>query len=216
MDNSINKILPLGASRVEGDRPVFESFRYQLWKALIENNWTFDFIGTQTDRASYPSVNGNSFDGDHEGRSGWTSEQILNGLTGWLSQIDTPDIVLFSSPGGNDGILGLPYAETIANINSIIDVLQAGNQNVTIVIEQMAPGQSYIMTLERSYYIIKLQQDVVTIAAEQSTALSQVITVNMYTDFTDALLADYIHYNEAGATFIANRYYDVLEDVLEK
>ena len=47
-NTSINKILALGASRVEGARPIFESYRYELWKDLKENNWTFDFIGTQT------------------------------------------------------------------------------------------------------------------------------------------------------------------------
>ena len=36
---SINKILALGASRVEGSRPEFESYRYELWKSLKENNW---------------------------------------------------------------------------------------------------------------------------------------------------------------------------------
>src|SRR6056297_3244150 len=83
---SINKILPLGASRVEGARPEFESFRYELWKDLIENGWTFDFIGTRSDGATYPTFNGNNFDTDHEGRGGFTSGEILQGLNGWLSQ----------------------------------------------------------------------------------------------------------------------------------
>ena len=34
--NSINKILNLGASRVEGGRPEYESYRYELWKKLKE------------------------------------------------------------------------------------------------------------------------------------------------------------------------------------
>ncbi len=49
ISTSINKIMTLGASRVEGSRPDYESFRYNLWKNMIENNWTFDFIGTQSD-----------------------------------------------------------------------------------------------------------------------------------------------------------------------
>ena len=61
ISTSINKIMTLGASRVEGSRPDYESFRYNLWKNLIENNWTFDFIGTQSDEASYPSFNGYDF-----------------------------------------------------------------------------------------------------------------------------------------------------------
>ena len=67
---SINKILPLGASRVEGLRPEYEGFRYELWKDLIDGDWTFDFIGTRTDNASYPSYNGNDFDVDHDGGGG--------------------------------------------------------------------------------------------------------------------------------------------------
>ncbi|MFK7796992.1 MAG: hypothetical protein AB8E82_06030, partial [Aureispira sp.] len=121
---SINKILPLGASRVEGARPEFESYRYELWKDLKENDWTFDFIGTQSDEATYLAFNSMSFDIDHDGRSGWTSGQILNGLNGWLNQTGSPDIVLFSSPGGNDILDGQDYNQTISNINAIIDVLQ--------------------------------------------------------------------------------------------
>ena len=98
-NDSINKIMPLGASRVQGDRPNYESFRFELWKALVEDGWTFDFIGTQSDAAFYPAFEGENFDADHEGRSGWTSGFILNGLDIWLDQTGAPDIVLFSSPG---------------------------------------------------------------------------------------------------------------------
>lgn len=57
-------------SRVEGDRPNYESFRYELWKELIENNWTFGFTGTQLDAASYPLFDNLLFDKYHEGRGG--------------------------------------------------------------------------------------------------------------------------------------------------
>ncbi len=40
---SINKILPLGASRVEGARPEYESFRYELWKRIKEKMAESDF-----------------------------------------------------------------------------------------------------------------------------------------------------------------------------
>jgi len=36
----------------------------------------------------------------------------------------------------------------------------------------------------------------------------------MYTGFNDSYLADVLHYNQSGAEFIANRYYDVLVDIL--
>lgn len=212
---SINKILPLGASRVEGARPEYESYRYELWKDLTENNWTFDFIGTQSDNASYPSLANEDFDIDHEGRGGWTSGQILDGLNSWLSENGAPDIVLLSSPGGNDALEGLPYEDAVENINSIIDVLQVDNPNVTIIIEQMAPGRTDVMTSELSTYFSQMQQEVLNIANNQSTSTSQVIAVDMFTGFNDSMLADDVHYNESGAEFIATRYYNILVNVLE-
>lgn len=208
--------MPLGASRVEGDRPAFESFRYMLWKDLKENEWTFDFIGTQSDNVSYPPLGEESFDVDHEGRGGWTSGQILDGIENWLSQTGPPDVVLFSSPGGNDALTNQPYDQTIANINAVIDALQTSNPNVTIIIEQLAPGQSMFMTSELTTYFEQIQQEVLSIATAQSTPSSRVITVDMATGFSDAFLADDVHYNEAGADFIASRYYNVLIDVLER
>ncbi len=215
ISDSINKIMPLGASRVEGNRPDYESFRYELWKDLVENDWAFDFIGTQTDEASYPTFNEIDFDADHEGRGGWTSGEILNELEDWIAQSGTPDIVLFSSPGGNDALQNLPYDQTISNINAIIDLLQTQNPDVTIIVELLAPGHSDIMVNELNNYFTQIQEDLVNIAAEQNTASSQVITVDMFTGFSDNLLADDVHYNEAGAAFVADRYYDILVDILE-
>ena len=216
-NNSATKtIMPLEASRVEGDRPTFESFRYELWKDLIENDLNFDFIGTKKDGATYASVNGNNFDVDHEGRGGWTSGQILTNISNWVSQAGIPDIVLFSSPGGNDALQNLSYPQAIININGIIDSLQSANPNITILIERMAPGNSAIMTPQLTTYFNQMQQDVLTIATNQTTSTSQVIAIDMFTGFTDAMLADPVHYNSSGADFIATRYYTELAKLLAK
>lgn len=215
--DSINKIMPLGASRVEGARPAFESFRYELWKDLKENGWNVDYIGSRTDDASYPALNDADFDRDHEGRGGWTSGEILNGLNQWVDAVGNPDIVLFSSPGGNDILNGLAsFDQTISNINAIIDTLQGRNPNVTILIEELAPGKSSFMTPEFTASFQAIQQAVKTIATQQTTSTSRVISVDMFTGFTDAMLADEVHYNEAGADFIAARYYHVLVDFLKQ
>jgi|TARA_B110001454_G_C12595094_1_gene381949 hypothetical protein len=213
--SSINKIMSLGASRVEGARPEYESFRYELWKDLKENDWEFDFIGTQSDDSSYPDFESNNFDKDHEGRGGWTSSEILNGLDDWLNETGSADIVLLSSPGGNDALQGLPYSQAVSNINSIIDILQADNPNITIIVEQMAPGRSDIMTPELTDFFDQMQSEVLNIATSQTTSTSLVIAIDMFTGFNDGLLADDVHYNEAGADFIATRYYNTIINVLE-
>jgi lysophospholipase L1-like esterase len=213
--NSINKIMALGASRVEGARPDFESYRYELWKNLIEGGWTFDFVGTMSDEASYPAYQGNNFDIDHEGRGGWTSGQILDGIDQWLGLVGAPDIVLFSSPGGNDGLEGLSYEQAVSNVNAIIDIIQAVNPNVTIIIEQLAPAKSEVMSPQLTTFLKQMQKDVLTMANDQTSSTSKVIAVDMFTGFSDALLADDVHYNKEGAIFIADRYYNLLVTLLE-
>lgn len=217
ISESINKILPLGASRVEGFRPHFESYRYELWKELIRNKWTFDFIGTRTDLASYPIFENSNFDIDHEGRGGITSGEILEGINEWLDATGAPDIVLFSSPRGNDILDGHADPITITNnINQIIDILQAKNPAVTVVIEELAPGRSSLMTSKIAEEFNAIREAMKVLSTEQSTATSRVITVDMYSGFTDGMLADDVHYNLFGADFIASQYYKVLVDVMEK
>lgn len=211
---SANAIMPLGASRVEGARPDFESYRYELWKLLTDGDYDFDFIGTQEDEAAYPEYNGLMFDRDHEGFGGYTSGQILANLQGKLSADNAPDIVLFSSPGGNDALQNLSYQEALANVNEVIDLLQQANKEVTIILEQLAPARSDIMTPQLADFFNRMQQDVVTIAQEESTPSSNIIVVDMAAGFSDAYLADDVHYNEAGAEFIAERYFSVLESIL--
>ena len=182
---------------------------------MIENNWTFDFIGTQSDEASYPSFNGFDFDIDHEGRGGWTSGQILDGIGDWLTETGPPDIVLFSSPGGNDALEQLSYSEAVSNINSIIDIIQSSNPYCIIIIEQMAPGHSEIMTTELTNFWNQIQEEVLDIAENKTTINSQVIAIDMFTGFGDNFLADDVHYNEDGAEFIADRYYKTLINLLD-
>lgn len=212
-------IMPLGASRVEGNRPEYESFRYPLWERLVESGRDVDFIGTRVDEAVYPDVNNVGFDRDHQGSAGWTSGQIREALPGWLNEVGAPDIVLFSSPGGNDALEELPFNDAVANVNAIIDELQQANPNVTIVIEQMAPAKSYLMVDDLADFIEQIRQEVSTIASDQTTGSSRVLVVDMFSGFSDAggddLLADDVHYNQSGANFVADRYFAVLEDVIE-
>ena len=207
--------MPLGASRVEGGKPDFESFRYELWKDLVDGGWDFDFTGTMTDDGSYDEYAGKSFDVDHEGRGGWTASQIAEGIDEWIELVGTPDIVLFSSPGGNDALNGESYSEAIDNINTIIDAIQANNPNVTIIIEQMAPARSDAMTPALTSFMDQLLVDIPTIAIAQTNSTSTVIAIDMNTGFSDSFFADDVHYNSLGAEFVATKYYEILSTVLK-
>ena len=66
-------------------------------------------------------------------------------------------------------------------------------------------GHTDLMTLELTNYMTHLQREVITIANEQSTSSSQIIPVDMYTGFTDSLLANDVHCNESRANFICTK-----------
>lgn len=215
-ENKTTNILTLGASRVEGNPSYHESFRYDLWKLFLEEELTFNYIGTQKDDFVYSNFKGFVFDNDHEGYSGWTSAQLLEQIPKTLKQTVRPDIVLFSSPGGNDLLsTNYNYGAVLSNINAIIDTLQKKNPTVTIVLEKLASGNPLIMTKERSDLFATIRSDVETIALSQSTAQSRVITVDMNDGFQGSYLADLIHYNSEGAYFIAKKYFDIVKTLIE-
>ena len=209
-----NKILPLGASRVQGDPPDYHSYRYKLWKKLLKNGWSIDFVGSQIDPKSYPLVDNEEFDPNHEGHIGYTSGQILEELDDWMATVDTPNIVLFSSPGGNDALDFLPYDDAVNNIVDIVQKLQGYNPNVTIVIEKMAPGNTIAMLVLGDYYT-RIQNDMDSLVNYLNTPTSTVLSIDMATGFDNDFLADPIHYNQQGASFISDRYYDLLTTIME-
>ena len=176
--------------------------------------WRYRVGGTKCD-GNLLSCRRYDFDIDHEGRGGWTSGDILKNIEQWLIETGSPDFVLLSSPGGNDALEDLPFLDAVSNINLIVDILQDDNPNITIIIEQLAPAHSDIMTAELTSFWQSMRQEVLKISENKTTNSSQVIAVDMFTGFNDNLLADDVHYNKLGAKFIANRYYNILKNLLE-
>lgn len=89
------------------------------------------------------------------------------------------------------------------------------NPDIVILIDQLAPGKSSFMTPELTAIFDQAVLDVETIAQAQTNDDSQVIPVNMFEGFEERYLADDIHYNDEGAEFIAQRYYEALQSILE-
>lgn len=207
------KIMPLGDSRVEGARPDFESYRYELWKNIIDNNLVVDFVGERKDEANYATYQGNNFDRDHEGTGGAVTDDILATIQD-ITVEDAPDIVLLDI-GGNDLLEGSKDVNrTIANIDQIIDYFQMQNENIVIILEQIAPGQSSFMTPALIARFNEFNSKIPEVADRQTTATSTVTFANMAKDWMDDWLADPVHYNEEGAKIVADRYFEVLDTFL--
>jgi len=211
-DPDVLDILTLGDSRVEGARPEFESYRYELWKNLVDADWVFDLRGALDDEAEYPTFMGMSFDDDHAGVGGFTTTDVLDNLDDFLTASGAPDVVLLGI-GGNDLTGGRSPAETVANIQEIIRQLQVTNDSLTIFLEQIAPGTSDFMTPELTNRFDNFNQAVKTLENTQGAA--RVIVVNMAEGWSDDYMADEVHYNEAGAKVVADRYFDAMRRYLE-
>ncbi len=207
------KLLTLGDSRVEGNRPEFESYRYELWKNIISNNKEVDFIGPLRDEASYPQFMDMSFDFDHAGVGGFTTSDVLSTLNTALSS-GKPDIALLGI-GGNDLLGGIAVSTAIENINQIIDGLQAENPDIIIFLEQIAPGRSNIMNTTNTLLFNDFNAAIATVGANRTTSNSKVIVVDMRPNWSDDYMADDVHYNEAGAKVVADRYYAAMRSYLQ-
>ena len=191
----------------EQENNSYESYRYELWKNLVDNNYNFDFVGRQKDYGTYEEYSGEEFDNDHEGAGGYESEDVLATIDEILAAISSPDIVLLSI-GGNDLLDGgnLP-SEPIANIVEIVGKLQSHNSNITVFLEQIAAANAETMTNSLTTTLNDFNSQISSIADSLTTSSSKVIAIDMYSNFRESYLADDVHYNEAGAKFIADIYF---------
>ncbi|MEK9620202.1 MAG: GDSL-type esterase/lipase family protein [Flavobacteriales bacterium] len=195
----------------EQENDSYESYRYELWKNLIDNNYNFDFIGREKDYGTYPLYAGLEFDNDHEGSGGFESEDVLANIDEILTTIASPDIVLLSI-GGNDLLDGgNPPSEPIANIVELVGKLQTHNSNITIFLERIAPANNETMTSSLTNKLNDFNSQIVTIANSLTSNTSKVIALDMNTNFNESYLADDVHYNELGAKFIADIYFNGIQ-----
>jgi len=210
-------ILPLGDSRVKGKRPAHESYRFELWKLLLEHRYEVNFIGPERDLAFYPIFMNRFFDYDHAGVGGAKTVDVLARIDNALANSsEFPDIVLLGI-GGNDLLNGnLTVPEIIANINTIIDRLQNSNPRVMIFLEKIAPSHTDLHTDELFVKYVEFNKHIPLVANQQSGPMSKVVVVNMAIDWGDHYLADLVHYNQAGAKEVARRYFGAIITTIEE
>ena len=202
----------LNSCSKDSDGEGYESYRYELWKKCIQNNYQIDFVGQQYDDGTYPNFMGSPFDRDHEGIGGIESEGVLNNIEEVLLQSNHLDAVLLCI-GGNDLLGGDDPQTVIDNIGLIIEEIQNRFPNIIIFLEQIAPGNNEIMTNDFTQKLSEFNDLIYNTASTYSNQSSSVITVDMSTNFNENLLADDVHYNQDGAVFIAEQYYSSISTV---
>ncbi len=121
------RIMPLGDSITRGDfsgepdEGRQTGYRLELWNRLRQNGYDVDFVGSLN--SGFLNA---GFDSGHEGHSGWTAYEILNGrlqdpqagnLASWLNTY-RPEIVLLhiGTNGLEDSPNGLAHPDRVESL----------------------------------------------------------------------------------------------------
>lgn len=217
-DNARKRILPLGDSITEGDPATY---RYELFRILTERGANFDYVGSWQHNP-LPDTYTGSWDLDHEGHAGWTTEDIRDTLDAptWLGAY-TPDIALIHL--GTNDIFGLEVAEdrdySIANMRRIIDTLRISNPRIEIYIAQILPiSSNYEHEVEEgpirpwNSWVTLYNRALSALVLEIDSAQSPIRLVDMNSGFGNADLPDGIHPNLTGARKMAEVWAEALEE----
>jgi hypothetical protein len=222
------KIMPLGNSITQADKDHY-SYRYNLWKKLIDANVSFDFVGSHNTNKggnpAWPAYKGNNFDSDHEGHSGWTIDQILNGfvhepnsgkLSEWL-QGYTPDVVLLHA-GTNDALMDHPLESTVKELEEVINQIRQKNPGVTILLAKLIPAHEEKVGKSHVENIKKLNERIVALAPQLNTSISNVVLVDQFEGFDATPGADTydgLHPNASGEEKMAKKWFAALSSLMK-
>jgi lysophospholipase L1-like esterase len=147
------RIVPIGDSITQGNTNHL-TYRYPLWKMLIDAGVDFDFVGSHNQYdignpniPNYPTPDGFPFDFDQEGHVFYQTNQLSGNLPRWLTEGHAgsggyrPDIALVHA-GTNDALLAQPVATFVASMTSIITTLQAHHPEVKVLLATIIPTYS--------------------------------------------------------------------------
>jgi len=227
-DDYIYKILPLGDSitHAEINRA---SYRYPLWKKLVDANIKFDFVGsmdTQLDSFSkgatpQPDYKGLKFDKDHEGHFAWAAVEINKGknpnnktgsgsLSQWTQKYDF-DIALVHL-GTNDAFYRIKNELISAELKKVIQTLRKDNPNAVILLATLIPTKRKPGDSEA---VASLNKTIPNVAKELNTAKSPVILVDQFNGFNAVKDAyDGVHPNDKGEEKMAQKWYEAIKKAL--
>ncbi|NOX46072.1 MAG: hypothetical protein GXO89_03735 [Chlorobi bacterium] len=219
--------MPIGNSITQLDNQHY-SYRYKLWKKLIDDGVDFDFVGSMTDHyncgtPTFPDYNGHTFDTGHEGHWGWRCDEIINGgnssnckgtghLSTWLGSY-TPDIALIHL-GTNDMVQGQSVSGTINELKDIINILRADNPNVIILLAKLIPANESLYPTWASR-IPLLNAEIPSIATDMQDENSPIVIVDQFSGFdptTDTF--DGVHTNSLGEEKMAQKWFDAIQSAV--
>ncbi len=195
-------IMPLGDSITHASRET-GNYRCKLWN-MLEDIGTFEFVGSM--QGLVHGGQGEYCDIDHEGHAGWTSDQVLELITGDYKDYSA-DIVLIHL-GTNDLAADQSEGSTVYEISKVIEKLRSQNQLLVTFVAGIIPN--YLE--DNQYQTIELNRRILNMANSLTTVQNPVIYVDQFSDFTEGDMVDRLHPNDAGAEKLAHNWFIALEN----
>jgi lysophospholipase L1-like esterase len=216
------KIVCIGDSITQGrkgggaNKPT-QSWRYPLWKKLVDLGATVDFVGSLAGGfegdPEWPDYKGKTFDREHEGHWGWTTKGVREKLPEWIKGY-SPDVALILL-GTNDPNPKLNWTleDTAKEMEQLIDILRAKNAKVTILLGK--PFQEW-----KPFPEMRDRFD--ALAKAKSTAASPIVTVDLSKgwvsnpDMAGSHTVDWVHPNADGDARLAGLWLEALQPQLQR
>jgi lysophospholipase L1-like esterase len=221
------RIMPLGNSITQSNQDNY-SYRYNLWKKLLDAKVNCDFVGSHNTNKNgnpvWPAYQGMQFDNDNEGHWGWSADQILNGntqeptkgkLSDWLKGY-TPDIVLMHL-GTNDMFRNHSVPATLDELREVVRLIREKNPAVTILLAKLIPAYDQKVGPQSANNIKLLNDELPALALELNTIQSPVILVDQNTGFdpkTGIDTWDGIHPNASGEEKMAQKWFNAIMKIV--
>ncbi|MEI7988299.1 MAG: GDSL-type esterase/lipase family protein, partial [Chloroflexota bacterium] len=207
------KIMCIGDSITQGSNgngtsSIEYSYRYPLWKLLIDNNVDFEFVGSRNfgfnSTPNYATYNGKTFNNKHEGYWGWTIQNVRDILTTPLQTI-IPDIaIIYLGTNGSESVsVKKEYMRTL------IDKLREANPKIKVLLGE--PSQSAMTEMQASFKAL---------AGEMTTGLSPVLAIKNATPWVDdpnapnSCTIDWTHTSQIGDKTMADSIYPVFAQAI--
>lgn len=130
--SGVVKIMPLGDSITYGlnGTSAKGGYRQPLRNMLIAKYpGRINFVGSVS---SYPTE-----DPEHEGHSGWVTEQLTQNIAGWLNTYDPAIIMLHI--GTNDIYNNAPAATILSRVDTLLGTIYNTKPNVRIALATIIP-----------------------------------------------------------------------------
>ena len=205
-------VLPLGNSITEGDS-AHNSYRRALHQLLVNENFAFNFVGSDTSNHLGPPPNAD-FDMDHEGHWGWRIDELLNGRSGegnlssWLQGYSADAVLLHA--GTNDLFQNQGVSGTIAELEQLIDTLRKYQPAIVIFLAKLIPTDA---SVQRNIWITRFNDSLPSLVTRKFAFGSPIILVDQNSGFNPALGADTydrVHPNLSGEHKMALKWKNAL------